>query len=59
MSKTNIKSFLGKVRSVIKGNKALDQIKMIKMLNPMIQGWSNFHQHNVAKVVYVYVDHEI
>lgn len=54
-SKANIKSFLEKVRLAIKGNKALDQIKMIKMLNPMIKGWANFHQHSVAKVVYGYV----
>ncbi|EEJ9027508.1 group II intron reverse transcriptase/maturase, partial [Salmonella enterica subsp. enterica] len=58
-SKTNIKTFLGKVRSIIRSGKALPQIKLIKMLNPVISGWANYHQHVVSKKVFSSVDHEI
>ncbi|MEG6757875.1 reverse transcriptase domain-containing protein, partial [Pseudomonas aeruginosa] len=40
-SKANVATFLEKVRSAVKGNKALDQPRLIRMLNPMIQGWAN------------------
>ena len=58
-SKANVATFLEKVRSAIKGNKALDQGKLIQMLNPMIQGWANYHQHVVSKEAFARVDHEI
>jgi RNA-directed DNA polymerase len=58
-SKANVATFLGKVRSTIKGNQALGQECLIKRLNPMIQGWVNYHQHVVAKATFARVDHEI
>ena len=58
-SKTNVTTFLEKVRSVVKGNKALNQIHLIKLLNPMIQGWANYHQHVVSKATFASVDHQI
>lgn len=58
-SKTNVAAFLKKIRSVVKGNKAMDQGSLIKILNPMIQGWANYHQHVVCKGTFARVDHEI
>ena len=58
-SKANVATFLGKVRSTIKGNKALDQHTLIGLLNPMIRGWANYHQHVVSKVTFARVDTEI
>lgn len=58
-SKANVATFLEKVRSAVKGNKALDQPRLIRMLNPMIQGWANYHQHVVSKETFARVDHEI
>nr|BFD42667.1 group II intron reverse transcriptase/maturase [Pseudomonas sp. FFPRI_1] len=58
-SKANVATFLEKVRSAVKGNKALDQPRLIRMLNPMIQGWANYHQHVVSKATFARVDHEI
>lgn len=58
-SKANVKTFLGKVRAVIKGSGAMNQDTLIRRLNPMIRGWANYHQHVVAKATFVYVDHEI
>ncbi|OTH32702.1 group II intron reverse transcriptase/maturase, partial [Pseudomonas aeruginosa] len=57
-SNANVATFLEKVRSAVKGNKALDQPRLIRMLNPMIQGWANYHQHVVSKATFARVDHE-
>lgn len=58
-SKTNVTAFLGKVRSKIKGNKTVDQKRLIQWLNPMILGWANYHRHVVSASRFVYVDHKI
>lgn len=58
-SKANVAAFLKKVRTVIKGNKTLNQASLIHMLNPMIQGWANYHRHVAAKATFARVDHEI
>ncbi|HFQ5889646.1 group II intron reverse transcriptase/maturase [Pseudomonas aeruginosa] len=58
-SKANVKTFLGKVRAVIKGSGAMNQDTLIRRLNPMIRGWANYHQHVVSKATFAYVDHEI
>jgi RNA-directed DNA polymerase len=58
-SKKNVKAFLDKVRSVIKDNKTAKQINLIKMLNPIIRGWANYHKSVVAKETFGFVDHEI
>ncbi|HCF2456866.1 TPA: group II intron reverse transcriptase/maturase [Pseudomonas aeruginosa] len=58
-SKANVETFLGKVRSTIKGNKTMDQARLIRLLNPMIRGWANYHQHVVSKETFARVDHEI
>lgn len=58
-SNANVATFLGKVRSKIKMSKAVEQRKLIEMLNPMIRGWANFHQHVVSKETFARVDHEI
>lgn len=58
-SKKNIKTFLEKVRTEVKGNKTAKQENLIKLLNPMIRGWANYHRHVVAKRIFSQVDHEI
>ncbi|MDE2422429.1 MAG: group II intron reverse transcriptase/maturase [Gammaproteobacteria bacterium] len=58
-SKANVAAFLQKVRTVIKGNKTLCQDYLIQRLNPMIQGWANYHRHVVSKTTFARVDHEI
>ncbi|ELT2876646.1 group II intron reverse transcriptase/maturase [Salmonella enterica] len=58
-SKTNTADFLAKVRSTIKGNKTTSQRKLIWLLNPIIRGWANYHQHVVSKEIFERVDHEI
>ena len=58
-AKKNVSAFLGKLRAFIKGNKALQQEKLIKALNPMIMGWANYHKHVVASKTFSRVRMEI
>lgn len=58
-AKKNVSAFLGKVREFVKGNKALRQDKLIKALNPVIQGWANYHRHVVARRTFERVRMEI
>ena len=54
-SKKNIKKFLAKVRDTVKTNKAAKTGNLILQLNPMIQGWANYHRHIVSKKVFTSV----
>lgn len=58
-STKNVKAFLDKVRDTIKANRSQKQETLIGLLNPMIRGWANYHQHVVAKATYSAVDHHI
>jgi RNA-directed DNA polymerase len=58
-SKRNVKTFLDKVREIIKGQKTTKQSEVIRRLNPVIRGWANYHQHVVSKQTFSSVDKEI
>ncbi len=58
-SKTAIKSFLGKVRDIIKSNKSTKQETLIRKLNPVIRGWVNNQRFVVSSEVFSRVDYEI
>ena len=58
-SKKNVKTFLTKVREVVKSQKAAKTGNLIVQLNPMIQGWVNYHQHVVSKRAFTSVHHAI
>ena len=58
-SKTSVKSFLEKVRSIIKGNKSAKQETLIRKLNPVIRGWVNNQRYVVSSKVFSRVDYEI
>lgn len=55
-SKKNINSFLDKVREIIKQNPTMPAGELIRILNPIIRGWANYHRHIVAKVAFNSVD---
>jgi len=38
-----------KVRGIIEANKSVSQTLLIGLLNPVIRGWANYHQHCAAK----------
>ena len=58
-SKKNVLALMRKVRAVIKGSPTAKQETLIAMLNPIIRGWANYHQNQVAKDTFHKVDHLI
>ena len=55
-SKANVKAHLDKIREIIKGNKTAKQANLIRLLNPVLRGWANYHSHVVAKQTFARVD---
>lgn len=58
-SKVAIKSFLDKVRNIIKSNKSTKQETLIRKLNPVIRGWVNNQRFVVSSEVFSRIDYEI
>lgn len=58
-SKANVKAHLDKIRAVIKANKTAKQANLIRLLNPILHGWANYHSHVVAKETFARNDHRI
>jgi RNA-directed DNA polymerase len=58
-AKKNVKAFLEDIRDKVKGNKSAKQENLIRMLNPKIRGWANYHKGAVAKETFAKVDREI
>ena len=58
-SKKNIKTFLAKIRKVIKGNPSLPAGKLVLVLNPLIRGWAQYHRYVASKATFNSVDHAI
>ncbi|MDQ2086341.1 group II intron maturase-specific domain-containing protein [Herbivorax sp. ANBcel31] len=58
-SNSNIKAFLTSIRKTIEKNKMMKQEDLIRILNPKIQGWANYHRHKVSKKAFGYVDKQI
>jgi RNA-directed DNA polymerase len=55
----NVKSFLRKVRGIIRTNKGATAGHLIANLNPIIRGWANYHRHVVSKKIFGKVDNAI
>jgi RNA-directed DNA polymerase len=58
-SSKNIKTFLTKIRTIIKSNKQAPAGKLIMLLNPVIQGWALYHQHVASGQTFNKVDNAI
>ncbi len=58
-SKKNTKAFLDNIRDVVKANKTTTQEKLIRLLNPKILGWAQYHAGAVAKKTFHAVDNAI
>lgn len=58
-SKKAIKKLLAKVRKIIKENPTISQRELIRLLNPVLSGWRNYHNHVVAKDAFGYVDNAL
>ena len=57
--KSAVRSFLGKVRDIIKSSKSIKQEILIRRLNPVIRGWVNNQRYVVSSKVFSTVDYEI
>jgi RNA-directed DNA polymerase len=58
-SKTSLQNVIRKIRKVAKDNKTIKQVLLIRMLNPIIRGWTAYHRHIVAKESFSKLRHEI
>lgn len=58
-SKKNVKNFLAGIREEIDGHKTTTQENLIRLLNPKIRGWAEYHKNQVSKDTFSYVDHAI
>lgn len=59
-SKSSIKSLIRKCSTIIlKEGKASTQSDIIRRLNQVIRGWTNYHRHTVASQVFSYVNNTL
>ena len=58
-TRESLKAFLRKVRQLIKKGISLRQADLIKMLNPILRGWVNYHKPWAESRILSRIDHEI
>lgn len=58
-SKKNVRTFLQKVRDLIRQLRPAPQSRVIEVINPVITGWARYHRHVVSQKTFSYVDNEI
>ena len=56
-SKKSIQKLLKKIRQMMKANPQAQGVNMIRLLNPLIRGWVQYHRHVVSKDIFSYIDH--
>lgn len=55
-SRKNVQAFYDKVKEIISGNKTAKQGNLIRLLNPVIRGWTQYHRHQVASEAFSRMD---
>jgi len=58
-SKASVTSIMAKLKDVISNNLATKTLSLIRVLNPIIRGWCNYHRHIVAKAIFNKLDNYI
>ncbi|SOY50959.1 group II intron reverse transcriptase/maturase [Cupriavidus taiwanensis] len=58
-SRKNVQTFYRKVKDVISANKTVKQSELIRLLNPMLRGWAQYHRAVVAKAAFNRLGHDI
>lgn len=58
-AKKNVHAHLEKIREIIKKNQTLSAGRLILLLNPIIRGWAQYHQHIVSSDAFSSVDDAI
>jgi RNA-directed DNA polymerase len=55
-STKSIKNIKTKIREIISNNKQATTENLIRLLNPVIRGWANYHKHVVSSVIFNSLD---
>jgi RNA-directed DNA polymerase len=55
-SKKNVQAFYGKVKEIVMSNLMVKQAELIKLLNPVLRGWAQYHHPVVAKETFSRID---
>ena len=55
-SKNSVKGIVSKTRKIIKSHLGSKTVEMLRVLNPVIRGWANYHRHACSKRTFRYVD---
>jgi len=55
-SKESQKRFLAEIREIVRANRAVSQVRLIRLLNPVIRGWGNYFSKVVSKDVFGRLD---
>jgi RNA-directed DNA polymerase len=58
-SRKSVQSFKDKIKTIIKDNKGIPAHDLIKILNPVIRGWANYHKGICAKDTFNKMDNFI
>jgi RNA-directed DNA polymerase len=53
----SIQMLLRKIRNIVKANLQAKAENLIRLLNPIIRGWAQYHRHVVSKAVFSTIDH--
>ncbi len=56
-SRKSVQSLLRKIRNIVKANLQAKAENLIRLLNPIIRGWVQYHRHVVSKAVFSAIDH--
>ena len=55
-SKKNVKAFYAKVKGIVMSNLMVKQVELIRLLNPVLRGWAQYHHPVVAKETFSKLD---
>ena len=58
-SRKSIQSLWRRIRDIVKANLQAKAENLIRLLNPIIRGWTQYHRHVVSKAVFSAIDHFI
>ena len=58
-SRKNAKAFYAKVRSIIQKSLSVPAVRLIKLLNPVLRGWAQYHKPMSATQAFSRMDHQI
>jgi RNA-directed DNA polymerase len=56
-SKNSVKGIVSKTRNIIKAHRGSTTVEMLRVLNPVIRGWANYHRNACSKKTFTYVDY--